>query len=88
MTKQEEIKKELDRLFYEAMRLSPFQNTNVLFSTNRSRANHKAKIYTEKAIYGLHSQGVVIKVERAKSPDDLIAVEPLIKDMKADAIQT
>ena len=51
----------------------------VLFP--HSNADHYTGDGTvQKVLEYLHSQGVVLKGERAKSPDDLVATEPLIED--------
>jgi len=73
MTKQEKIQKGIYRIIRH------------WGSTVRSadwQPLYRGTTVEQDIVLYLHSQGVVIKVDRAKSPDDFVAVEPLIKEEK------
>lgn len=75
MTKQEEIREDTARTFYEQSDIATMIGWLDLPQGVKDSFFQRADNY----LYRLDSQHrVVIKVERAKSPDDLVAVEPLI----------
>lgn len=74
MTKQQEIREDAiiitkDQLWAEGIR-------------DEQRLAVRAIQIVDQIFNRLNEKGVVIKVERAKSPDDFVAVEPLIKETK------